>query len=84
MKQHIKRVGLVEAVGRNLLILSPDHSPGNDDEHASGVVTHEVGSKTVSIQSNLPREGPLHLTTPEAIRHTRDALTEVLKRMGVD
>jgi len=84
MKTHVKRVGMTEALGKDLLIMSPDNCPTNDNEHAPGCVSHEVGSKSVSIRSNLPRQSTLFLTTPEAIRHTRDAFTEVLKRMGVE
>lgn len=76
------RRGMIEAVGKTVVIITPN---GRDPENEHGplAVSFERGGQGVTIRSNCFSDSSCNIIGDDAIRHIHEALGIVLQQRAV-
>jgi hypothetical protein len=83
MQIRTKRVGRVEGLGQDMLVVTPD-GVNPEDEHGQLAISHVAGSKLVMLRTNCQSDSSANLIGIEAVRHVHEALGVVLQKMTVE
>jgi hypothetical protein len=81
MQINTKRIGMVEAMGQNLVIFTPDECTNPSWDLGDLSVQFVVGSPNITIRTNCRGDSSANLVGVEAISFVHEALGEVIRRM---
>lgn len=81
MHERIENRGFRKWSSHSLMIFTIEQG---ESEHGKGAVSHVLGSHEVSIQSNDPLCGAIHIRGREYLRLLRDALTKICEIEDID